>query len=342
MPKAQILSSDQLGNLFFGQLHPYHQDFFDGLIGQHTRVPLRLLPHYIFWRDSEEAKLEESLYYRYLKESWRYYLPDDNTHEKRIYKVRNYIALYSEIQRDGIREPITVATAPDGESVIVDGNHRCSIAYHLGIDVPCQRISLQRVLARIIENNNEFYGTAKRGLPYQSIFYGKQELVRGRRRDVLERFQKMDIVNDIRGKTVADLGSNISMSAMLAWSFGARAVTAYEQSKKIAASALRLSTLLNSRIYCVLHDLGVPISSNPCFDTVFCFSLYSHVRDKTALEHNIAKMTRGVLYFEGHEGSSKTDYLHIFNHFGKVEELGFNRDGIHTRRSTRPFFRCLK
>ena len=210
------------------------------------------------------------------------------------------------------------------------------------MDVPCKYLELNDVLRRIVHNQADFYGTGNRGRPYQSIFYGSREILKGRRRDILERFKKMDVTNDVRGMTVADLGSNIAMSAMLAWHFGAKDVTAIEYSPKIASSALRLSTILDKRINLIVHDLGVPIVAPRKYDTVFCFSLYAHVTDKKTLERNIDETTGNLLYFEGHENTTRADYEHIFRHFREVKELGFNEDGIHSRNATRPFFRCAK
>jgi hypothetical protein len=67
-----------------------------------------------------------------------------------------------------------------------------------------------------------------------------------------------------------------------------------------------------------------------------------HIKDKVMLERNIDRLTRSTLYFEGHERTSRMDYEHIFKCFQKVEALGFNRDGIHSQESTRPFFRCTR
>jgi len=342
MLKTQILASESIGDLYFGQLHPYHQDFFGEKFGQHTRIRLRDLPHYTLWRDGEYENPETSDYYRYLEGSWRFYCPDNNTHERRLEKIDNFIALREDIEKNGVIEPVRLVVARDGAKIIIDGNHRASLAYHLGIDIPCRYLRLKSVIKQIVHNKDEFYGTMQQDRPYQSIFDGGKEIIKGRRRDIFKRFKKMDIPNDIRGKTIADVGSNIAMNAMLAWYFGARESTAFEFSEKIASSALRLSTILNNRINVHVHDLGNPILVPKSFDTVFCFSLYAHVGDKEVLERNIERITKNTLYFEGHENTEQSEYAHIFQHFRKTELLGYNDDGIHSSKATRPFFRCLK
>lgn len=339
----QRMPSAELGSLIFGQLHPEHQDFFDKHCQQHTRIELRDFPHYVFWRDREHENPGAGLYQQYLAASWRYYYDDSlNTAEKRLDKIASYMRLRAEIEADGVRKPLKVLIAPDGRKIILDGNHRASIAYALGLDAPCVYVPLQEELFNIVANKDEFYGTKNANRPYQSIFYKERELLKGRRRDILERFRKLDVVEDIRGKDVLDMGSNIAVNAITAWHFGAKSVTAMEFSPRIAAAALRLSAVLDARIRMVVQDLGRPVTTDRQFDTVFCFSLYAHVSDKSVLEQNIVSVTGRTLYFEGHENSSQGDYDHIFRHFRKVEHIGFNQDGMHSRKSTRPFFRCQR
>ncbi len=55
-----LLRNENLGDLYFGQLHPLHQDLFDNLYGQHTRIRLKDLPHYTFWRDKEHKNIEKA------------------------------------------------------------------------------------------------------------------------------------------------------------------------------------------------------------------------------------------------------------------------------------------
>lgn len=337
-----LLRNENLGDLYFGQLHPLHQDLFDNLYGQHTRIRLKDLPHYTFWRDEEHKNIEKSLYYKYLSESWKFYYPNDNTRTKRLDKIERYIKLKEDIEKDGILKPIRIVTTPDSQQVIIDGNHRASIAYFLGIDVPYIQNTLSTVLSNIVHNTKEFYGTRNKDIPCQSIFYKETELLAGRRRDVYERILKTNIVEDIRGKNVADLGANISINAMLAWNFGAKNVTAIESSPQIATSALRLSTILNSNISLEVRDLGLPIKNIPVFNTVFCNSLYTHISNKKILSQNIQNPTKKVLYFEGHQRTTKDDYSEVFQYFKTVQLIGYNADGIHSKESTRPFFRCEK
>jgi 2-polyprenyl-3-methyl-5-hydroxy-6-metoxy-1,4-benzoquinol methylase len=227
--------------------------------------------------------------------------------------------------------------------VIVDGNHRACVAYHLGIDVPFDHIATRDAAQRIVNNSSEPYGAKNEVVPCQSIYYGNELLLEGSRQDIYERFMKVHI-GDIRGKSVLDLGANVGANASLAWYYGAKDVTAMEASPKLVTSSLRLSTFLGSRIDLKIQDLGKRIPGSKKYDTVFCLSLHAHVKDKIMLERNILKVTEpgSILYFEGHENSRKGDYRHILDHFKKVELIDYNRDGVHSKKSTRPFFRCVR
>lgn len=339
--KNNIIRSRDIGELYFGQLNVRHQHFFDGLYSQHTRIRVRHLPHYIFWRDGEDKSPERSLYMNYLKHSWQYYYPRDNTEKRRMTKIRDYTKLRRDIEKQGVKVPTKIVTAPDGARIIVSGHHRASIAYHLGIDLPYVPVSINNFIRKATRNKAEFYGTKRAGIPYQSIFYKDEELLEGRRRDVLKRFSKMDL-GDIRGKTVLDAGSNIAINAMLAYHHGASTVVAAEFSPAIGSSALRLSTLFGAEITMLTQDLGALIEKPPVYDTVFCFSLYAHVKSKENLEKNLAALTGSTLYFEGHQRTSEADYQHIFRHFKTAELLGYNEDGVHSKAVTRPFFKCSK
>jgi hypothetical protein len=326
--------SADLGSLLFGQLAVEHQDLLGTGSRTHNRIELRDLPHYRFWRDGEDRDPGGGTYDKFLACS-------ESDPARRADFIAEYIRLRDDVRSRGVKEPLRIVVAPDGRRVLLDGSKRAAIAYALGQDVPFTEVGLDEVLRSIVANPHEKYGTGPVGRPYQSIFFKEAELVAGRRTDVLERFRKMRI-EDVRGRRVLDIGCNIAVNAMTAWHFGAASVTGMEYSPQIAAAALRLSVILDARLKVQVQDLGQPIPGSAQFDTVLCFSLYQHVGDKAALEDNIARVTGQTLYFEGHENAKREDYEHIFRHFQQIEHLGFNRDGIHNRASTRPFFRCVR
>jgi len=65
----------------------------------------------------------------------------------------------------------------------------------------------------------------------------------------------------------------MAVNAMTAWHFGAKSVTAMQYSPTIAASARRLSAVLDAPSRVIVQDSGQPVRTQRQFDTVFCFSL---------------------------------------------------------------------
>lgn len=341
-PKRAWIRNHEIGDLIFGGLNPQQQDFFTHLHEKRNRIELRDLPHYHYWRDGESARPEEGDFYRYLSVSWRHHRPDSNSHEERISYLAQYEGLRDDIRARGVREPIRVFMAPDGRRIVLDGIQRASIAYALGIDLPCVVVPLRSAIRELVRNDSETWGTGRKSRPYQSIYVGDRPLIPGRRLDTLERFRKISVLEDVRGKSVLDLGCNVGMDAILAWQHGARRVAGVENSPRIAASALRLSTVFATPLAMIVHDLASPLIGAGVYDTVFCFSVHALTRDGRALEDTIRAVTGSTLYFEGQEMGTREDYAHIFRHFRAVEFLGYNSDGIHRRTATRPFFRCVR
>jgi len=334
----KIIKSEQIGNFIFAQLHPFHQDFFHGS----GRILLRDTPHYQILRDGSIYQ-DENKYTNYLEHSWKFYKPEDNTPKSRMENNANYRVLLENIKKNGYdkRNPIEICETLDGATLIIDGNHRASCAYFLGLDIPVIKTPLEKYLQKQISfsNNTEQYA-AKNNIPYQSVFCGDKCLIKGRRLDILERFKKIAL-EDIRGKDVLDLGCNIAISAHLAWHYGANQVIGCEYSLNIARTALRIGTAFNSKVRLMVQDLGHPLALSTKFDTIFAFSIYFHVKNKEEFVRNILNnlAENGCIYFEGHEGSSDKDYELLLNHFQKIDFLGYNAAGIHDKRYNRPFWK---
>lgn len=63
--------------------------------------------------------------------------PLARVHDHRYSKDPGYMAaLEADIQKNGFRNPVRVIHNPDDSVFLVDGSHRASVAYHLGIPLP--------------------------------------------------------------------------------------------------------------------------------------------------------------------------------------------------------------
>jgi SAM-dependent methyltransferase len=92
---ATTIPHAQLGELLvFGQQHVGTQGFFKSLLGQAHTVPLCRFPHYEFLVKHADHVMDNSLYGRYLDASWNYLYPDNNTSDRRLERMNEFIRLY--------------------------------------------------------------------------------------------------------------------------------------------------------------------------------------------------------------------------------------------------------
>jgi hypothetical protein len=341
-PLIEIPVQD-VSQLLFGQQHLGTQDFFVERCGQYHTLPLSQIPHRQFIRDLAEGKSRPELpYLAYLESSWRFgYGPKESTPDSRAARARRFAEQFQLLSQRQQIEPIRVCQRPDGRLIIVDGNHRASIADQLGLPLRAQLIPLEHHLRNVTTIPDEFYGSKRLDKPYQSIVYRGRELLEGRRKDVSERLQMIS-PSDLQGKRIIDFGCNLGMSCFLAAELGAPEVLGIEGSPNIASAAVRLNAIFAAPCYFRQHDLGVDLPLEK-FDTVFCFSIINHVKDKHAFVRTIDRALGGVMYFEGHAETSQADYSYLLNEqrFSQIELLGYTKDGIHKTSSSRPLWRCV-
>ncbi len=346
--RTRIISNSDLPGLLFGQQHILTQSFFTERFGQSHTVRLEQLPHYEFLCKHRDTPFADHLYSQYLACSWDYYYGKaGNTEQRRRQKTEDFLALYRAVKlkrernERAIERAIEVCELPDGRIVIVHGNHRAAVALELGIDLRATFLPLREFLGKVVAVPKEFYGTKRLNRPYQSICYGGEELLQGRRPDILERLQRLP-KTDLQGKTVLDLGCNVGMNCYLAVDRGAVKAVGVDASPKIASAAVRLNTLFTAPCHFIVHDLNEELGEVGQFDTVLCFSLVRHLKSTDGIVATIRRTTRRVLYFEGHADTRQNDYDYLLNadNFSKIECIGYGHDGVHVKTRTRPQFRC--
>lgn len=344
----QFAPSD-LESLVFGQHHVGTQAFFLETLGSCHSVPLSQFPHYQYLAQDHAVPTAGCEYDRYLSASWEYrYGSQGNTPEQRWAKMESFTQLARQIQdRCGqglppFRAPIRVCRRPDGRWILVDGNHRASIALYMGLPIPAVAVRAHSHLAEIVWIPEERYGSGRLSRPYQSLYLGRREILTGRRRDIRERLSMVSH-SDIADATVVDLGCNIGASCFLAAQEGAREVIGFDVSPRLVSAAIALNAYFASPCRFYVHDLncGAPEDARPA-DTVFCFSIARHVERRDGLREALLRMTRKVLYFEGHPNTSLSDYGDLLpgDEFPKVELIGLLPEAVDRPRRNRPLWRC--
>jgi len=328
------INHSAIGDLLFGQQHVHTQDYFLQLVGSTHTVPMADTPHTLFATSTNRDE-----YIRYLQASWEFYFPQLNTAEKRLEKVSKFKELIQDIQENGVQKPVSVYERPDGAFVVLDGNHRCAAAIAAGVDLPVVVTPSEDVLHQIVDVQGGFYAM-RNGRPYQSLFYGNDEVVKGRRPDMLARMKMLE-KKDLQG-TVLDIGCNIGGNAFLASQLGAKTVVGVDSQVGLINSAIRLNNYFASNSRFVVGDAGAELSVEPA-DTVLCFSVWAHVANKEQLVKNIMSLTKKVLYFECHSGTSKEDYPELLNkdNFSSIRIKGYGQAGIHSSKKDRPLYKCV-
>lgn len=337
------IPAPEVRQLLFGQQHIGTQSYFTQRLGQYHTIPLSEFPHRQFLRALVAGDPQPELpYLEYLESSWRhYYGPQKNNPEQRLERARRFAEQFQLLSVSRQIPAIRVCRRPDGRLVVIDGNHRASIADQLGLPLQAELVPLERHLRNISTIPDEFYGSKRLDKPYQSIVYRGKELLEGRRKDIVERMQLIR-PGDLQGKRVIDFGCNLGMSCYLAAELGASHVEGVEGSRHITSAAIRLNAIFAAPCFFQQHDLSQELNAGK-FDTVFCFSIMNHVKDKMAFVRTIDRALGGILYFEGHARTSQTDYSFLLNEqrFSQIELLGYTRDGIHSTANSRPLWRCV-
>jgi 2-polyprenyl-3-methyl-5-hydroxy-6-metoxy-1,4-benzoquinol methylase len=349
---AKTLGCESLRDVVFGQQNYFTQRFFAEKYGQYHTITVPMFPHYLFLENGLDGPCRDTAYDEYLKNSWVYHDTYStkkvwNTEAKREQRHRDFLDLYHSIEARrhlnarAFLRPVEVCRRPDGKLILIDGNHRAAIALKLGIGIRAHSIPVGRHFRRVVDIPDEFYGSGRLSMPYQSIFEGDRELVQGRRPDVLARIRMFD-ERDLKGKSVLELGCNIGANCYLAAQAGARSVVGVDYSHRMITAAIRLNAYFALPCRFVVQDLNAEWADVEPADTTFCFSLINHLQNKEALVRTILRNTKHTLYFEGHGHTRQSDYDYLLNkdHFSSIEFLGHMRDGIHNEKRTRPLFRC--
>lgn len=298
--------------LYFGQQHPYNIEYF----GDNWLYPkVEDFPHYKFL----EGRPEE--YSKYIDLSWRHYGYTPEYHEEKKAKhIGTFKALIDDIYScKEIKTPILVTTTIDGRKIILNGNHRASIAKYFNIDLPIKEVSLIDRLRQLSINDAIRYGSGDTKVPYQPIIYRGEVLIEGRRNDSLERFAHIR-GEDIQGKGIIDFGSNLGTNTLWAHENGADVAIGLEKERKLAESSIRIAVMLGYPIITKTSDLSKPVHHDMKFDTGFCFSIDRHVNNNKVLSDNISNSGINVLYFESHDLQEVPN--EILNRFENCELIG--------------------
>ncbi len=297
-------------DLYFGQQHPGTVDFFES--PWHT-VHIKDFPHYKF------LKGDQDYYKKYLINSWSYHAIE-GTEESYRKQIEKFSRLFLKVKNEGIKKPITYYVRPDGKKIIVDGNHRASIACFLNQPLPAIKISMKNYIFKTMKNSKAFCGFGKNRIPCSSLFFRDNELIVGQRRDIL---QCLDLIDkeDIVGKRVLDLNCGIGTYSFAAAEKGAEYVLGVEKDVKKVTGAIRTNVAFTYPCEFVSSTFSKNAGFKKKFDTGFCFStddcddaiiqianflsynisavLYIETKNESAIPKELLSLAKGGVEYKG-------------------------------------------
>lgn len=322
-PTQMRMPPDRIGRLRFYQFGERTARFFFERFGR-TNITLEDSPHYrlalALSSKAPDLVQAERYYVDYLRAS-----SEDGDNDAINSRIDQFKAAFDRFSSSSSAPLVLTQLGPSEDHYIVDGNHRAAFAAVLGKPVVCEVLPFRKAYESY-SGSSEFYGTGASGVPYQSVWFQGDILVRGRRVDALDRLKLIppDILHKAK---ILDIASNIGTSSILAWRLGARECVGLEISQQMADTANRFAML--EGIYPAVSfrrfDLDVDrLEAAESFDIAFMFSIYRHLKDPEVLKEIVTRQVRSAVVFEAHPGDSEADYRPFFESglFRKIEKLG--------------------
>ena len=252
-------------------------------------------------------------------------------------------ALHDRAKRREIAgSPLQVCRTRTGRLVLAGNVELACVAVQAGISLRVQLLQAADWLSMAVDMPDEFFGTMRGDMPYQSLFLHGEEIIPGRRRDLNERLDKLD-PDDLRDKAVLDLGCNIGMNCFLASERGARAATGIDL-PAFAHTATRLNAVYEAPCRFLARDLSREVTGLGHHDTVLAFAIIGHVGSAEGLLRTIGNVNAKTVYIESHcdiQEQGELNALLSAGLFRSVEFRGYGLDNVARNERTRRLYRCV-
>ena len=178
-------------------------------------------------------------------------------------------------------------------------------------------------------NNNSL----RDGKPIYSSFHFPTFTYTDSLRNTLVSFEEFNI-EDLTGKNVLDIGSNIGGIAFECLNRGAKSITGIEYNKNRVNICKDLAKYLKIDDKCSFNcaDMNEILSdnkkisifrSNYSSDVVICKAVDAYINEKAKLYDLVADVTGEICYFETNSGISDEDFCNYMSkYFNKITKLG--------------------
>jgi hypothetical protein len=230
---------------------------------------------------------------------------------------------------------------PDGRIAIFGAPTHSRMQFGKNRSVRIRILQTSILLRSLIDTPDHFFGTMRNGIPYQSVWHEREELVIGRRRDLYERLD-MVRAEDLQDKAVLDVGCNIGINCYLAIEFGAARATGIDRAELVEA-ATRLNGFYDRPCQFVSGDLDGELPIEGAFDTVFVFAVLGHLTSIDALLRTVVKSGARTVYVETHRQGEDQGALAGFLSapvFCRTDFIGSRAERNEPAHCVRRYYRC--
>lgn len=320
------LEPQEIEKLRFYQFKATTAKFFYSRLNK-TDIRVTDTPHYqlalALAENNPEKIAEAEQYYRdYIACSWQ--TNDNDKISKRIDEFREHFQLFRDkkIPQDA---PVLSQLSQSGDLFVVDGNHRTSFSAALKRQLKCEKWPLDLAFLNF-SYSSRFYGSGHRNMPYQSVYLHFENVLQGRRDDVIKRL-KMIPAEALQGATILDVASNFGMSSIIAKHMGANSCLGIEQAPDIVDYANRFAMFngvypdVEFRAFDLDKD---QLEQNFKATTAFMFSIHDHLKHPEKLIDIARDHVSKYVIFEGHPHGLRENYAAFFGSglFKDIREIG--------------------
>ncbi|TCK93391.1 methyltransferase family protein [Natranaerovirga hydrolytica] len=289
-------------------------------------------------------------------------------HAKNIYYVDNHIKLidyetigkYTDNQKPSFIKSYDI-TGKGLESPLYTrymcylSKHPLSILNTLEVPLDSALIALKKLLYKEVQRESlTFKKKQGRHTTIAKKVYcsfqlkGFQVLPEHAQRNSKERFEQFQLTqNDMRDKSILDLGSNIGGMIFESTNFCPRKAVGIEYDSNKVKLANRIAAFMNlPNISFKQYDIDEleQYTLGESFDVVFCLSIEAHIKNNNKLYHLLGHITNELLLFEGNASTNAMEVKKMLLKvgFNKVEYLGTCNDDFIKKNNCRPLLKAWK
>jgi acetyltransferase-like isoleucine patch superfamily enzyme/2-polyprenyl-3-methyl-5-hydroxy-6-metoxy-1,4-benzoquinol methylase len=169
-------------------------------------------------------------------------------------------------------------------------------------------------------------------------------------RDIKKRLQRFKVSrNQIQGKTVLDIGSNIGSVLLEIMKYGPIKAVGLEYDGIKVQTATRIKNLNCKEWNLIFYVCDVEAPQflegfNEKYDVIFCLALIGHLKNQDVFLKKLSELCSATLYLEGNYNTNIDYTIDKLRQLGfkTVDAIGFSQDEVNKGNNNRPLFIATK